>query len=245
MTDDRHHDERDFSHEAEDTGDPAQAFEALRNAVEAHGLEHGARLDRIRDSMSDALHELHGTLSQEAGKIVQVVSTVSKRMEAVEKSPLLNHGPDYYANTIERAGRNLVSTAAEKLDRQSGDLERITRQLTNHVQGALQRRQQDRRLLLAGGIGLGFGILATLLIPWVLPSTVGMSVATTAMNADRWNAGMALMKSVDSATWNQMVEGYNLVRGNAPVLADCRQAALQTGKEQKCSVFVLAPETAQ
>lgn len=72
-----------------------------------------------------------------------------------------------------------------------------------------------------------------------------MSVAATAMNTDRWNAGMALMKSGDPETWNAFVDAYQLVRGNAPALADCRAAAEKTAKEQRCTVIVLPPAEQQ
>lgn|GEM_PF-413243 len=232
---------------AEESSDPAQAFEALRNAVEAYGEQHSSELDGLRKDLVLAFEQfqefaLSVDPAQEVGKIVQAVSMVSKRLEDIERSPLLKHGPDHYANMIDRAGQSLVRNAVDKLDRQSGDLERISRQLAGHVEGARQRRQQDRHLLTAGVTGIVFGIVATLILPWVLPSSAGMSVAATVMNADRWNAGMALMKSADGDTWNQMVGGYNLARGNMPMLAECQDAAIKTGKEQKCTVIVAAPE---
>lgn len=245
---DEHGNSREPAGLDDEAGDPAQAFEALREAVEAYGDQHTDELQQLRTNLTEAfLHfrEYAEALdpSQDVGKIVQGVSIIEGRLADIEKSPLLKHGPDYYANAIERAGQNLVRNAVDKLDRQSGDLERIGRQLAGHVEGARQRRQQDRHVLFAGGIGAVFGILAILVLPWVLPAPVGMSVAATAMNSDRWNAGMALMKSGDAQTWNAFVDAHQFVRGNAPALADCRAAAEKSGKEQKCTVFVVPAQS--
>lgn len=240
--------EHDLVAHENDAGDPAAAFHALREAVEAYGEGHSADLVELRQDLVLALEQLRDAVmeldpSQEVGKIVQAFSEVEERLESIETSPLLKHGADHYARTIERSGESLVRNAVDRLDRSSGDLERITRQLTGHVESARGRRQQDRTVLVAGGFGVVLGMVAILILPWVMPATVGMTIAATSMNADRWDAGMALMKSSDPHTWNEFVGAHQLVRGNAPAIADCRAVAAKSGKEQKCAVIVPVPES--
>lgn len=238
--------EHDLVAHENDAGDPAAAFHALREAVEACGEGHSADLVELRQDLVLALEQLRDAVmeidpSQEVGKIVQAFSEAEERLESIETSPLLKHGADHYARTIERSGESLVRNAVDRLDRSSGDLERITRQLTGHVESARGRRQQDRSVLVAGGIGVVLGMVAILILPWVMPATIGMTIAATSMNADRWDAGMALMKSADPHTWNAFVEAHQLVRGNAPAIADCKAVAAKSGKEQRCSVIVPVP----
>lgn len=247
LSEDNARTEPDLAAHEDDAGDPAAAFHALREAVEAYGEGHSAELVELRQDLVLALEQLRDAAmeldpSQEVGKIAQALSEVAERLEGIETSPLLKHGADHYARTIERSGESLVRNAVDRLDRSSGDLERITRQLTGHVESARGRRQQDRTVLVAGGIGVVLGMVAILILPWAMPATVGMTIAATSMNADRWDAGMALMKSGDPHTWNEFVDAHQLVRGNTPAIADCRAVAAKSGKEQKCAVIVPVPE---
>lgn len=129
----------------------------------------------------------------------------------------------------------------QQLERQATDLERAGRNLSAHVASARERRQQDHWLWSAGATGLVAGVLLTLFLPRVLPGSVDMAVASIAMNADRWNAGSALMQSGSPTGWRGLADASNLVRANTDALTRCAEAAAKAKKDQSCTITVKAP----
>lgn len=93
-------------------------------------------------------------------------------------------------------------------------------------------------MLGTGVAGLMLGVLLTLIAPRVLPGSVDMGVAAAVMNADRWSAGIALMRSKDPRGWQNLVDASNLVRANHEVLTACAEAAVMAKKNQRCTINV-------
>ncbi|WP_036279930.1 DUF6118 family protein [Methylocystis sp. ATCC 49242] len=54
------------------------------------------------------------------------------------------------------------------------------------------------------------------------------------------NAGGALMQEASPEGWREFVAGATLARANADTLRVSRDAAAKAGKEQKCTIAVLA-----
>lgn len=242
MTDDR---DIDLDH-ADDAGDPAQAFEALRLSVEKLSRDVGGEMTVIRKGVEAAFeefekHQAPPDYGPDLGRIVQQLAQVGERLQAVEQSPILRQGPEYYAARLERGGRDMMEKAQQSFSRQAGDLERMTGNLAARVAGARERQQQDRWLCGLSAAGLVLGILLTLFAPRVLPGSVDMAVASTVLNADRWNAGIALMQSGSSGGWRSIVDASNLVRANEGELRSCAEAAAKAKKDQKCTITVAAP----
>jgi hypothetical protein len=230
----------------EDAGDPAAAFEALRRTVEQQGGQLGAEMTIIRRGVEAAFdrqekYQQPPDYGPDLGKIIQLLAVVEERLQGVEQSPILRNGPQHYAAILERGGEGLVRTAAQQLERQATDLERAGRNLSVHVASARERRQQDHWLWSAGATGLAAGVLLTLFLPRVLPGSVDMAVASIAMNADRWNAGIALMQSGSPAGWRGLADASNLVRANTDALTRCAEAAAKAKKDQDCTIIVKAP----
>src|SRR5690606_28094066 len=173
---------------------PAAAFEALRRTIETQGAQIGAEMTVIRKGVEAAFEEFERfqqptDYGPDLGRVVQQLAHVGERLEAVEQSPVLRNGPEHYARALERGGESLVGSAAQHIGRQAADLERTANNLARHVASARERHIQDRWLWGAGAAGLVAGVLLTLFAPRVLPGSVDMAVASTAMNADRWTAG--------------------------------------------------------
>jgi hypothetical protein len=61
------------------------------------------------------------------------------------------------------------------------------------------------------------------------------------MNADRWQAGAALMAAESPEAWRIWSSAAELQKSNAAALAACRDASVKTKKDQHCSVVVAAP----
>jgi hypothetical protein len=241
MTDD---DREEIEPEAspDDAGDPAAAFEALRRTVEDLAGDLGREMTTIRKGVEAAFEEFERfqqppDYGPDLGRIVQQIAVVGERLKAVEQTPVLRNG----AALLERSGESLVRTATQQLERQATDLERTANNLARHVAGARARRQQDWWLLSAGAAGLVLGVLLTLFGPRVLPGSVDMAVASTIMNADRWNAGVSLMQSGDPGGWRSVVNATNIVRMNQSALAACDEAAAKTKEDQRCTITVSPP----
>ena len=227
-------------------GDPAAAFEALRRTVEKQGGQLNAEMTVIRRGVELALEQAEKIrqppdYGPDLGKIIKFLAVVEQRLEAVEQSPILRNGPQHYAAVLERGGEGLMRTAVQQLERQATDLERAGRNLSAHVASARERRQQDHWLWSAGATGLVAGVLLTLFLPRVLPGSVDMAVASIAMNADRWNAGSALMQSGSPTGWRGLADASNLVRANTDALTRCAEAAAKAKKDQSCTITVKAP----
>jgi len=230
----------------EDAGDPAAAFDALRRTIETQGAQIGAEMTVIRRGLEAAFDQLEKIEPQadykpQLAQLVQALDSVAQRMHGVEQSPILRQGAQHYAAALERAGEGLVRTAVQQLERQAGDLERAGRVLSLHVAGARERHVQNRLLWIVGGAGLVLGILLTLFAPRVLPGPVDMAVASAAMNADRWNAGISLMRSGSPRDWNNLVSASDLVRANRAALTACAEAAVTAKQDQRCTITVAAP----
>lgn len=93
---------------AEDAGDPAVAFDALRHTVEQQGDRIGAEMTIIRRGLEAAFDQFEkfqqpADYGPDLGRVVQQLAQVGKRLEVLEQSPILRNGPEHYAREIGRA----------------------------------------------------------------------------------------------------------------------------------------------
>lgn len=227
-------------------GDPAAAFEALRRTVEKQGAQLGAEMTIIRRGVELALDKSE-KISQppdygsDLSKIIQFLAVVDDRLAAVEQSPILRNGPEHYARALERSGEGLVRTAAQQLEGKGRDLEREALNLAAYTKSAYDRRSQDLRMWIAGGIGLFAGTLLVLLLPRILPFAADTHVAAIVMGQDRWNAGVTMMQTADPGGWRGVVDASQLARDNAEAISQCAEAARAAGADQRCTITVKAP----
>jgi hypothetical protein len=154
----------------EEAGDPAAAFDALRRTIETQGAQIGAEMTVMRRGLEAAFDQLEKIepaqdYKPQLAQLVQQLGVVAERLQGVEQSPILRQGAQHYASALERAGEGLVSTAVQKLERQAGDLERISAVLASHNKQAFHRKDQDFRMWMAGLVGLFVGMFLILLLP--------------------------------------------------------------------------------
>jgi hypothetical protein len=244
MTDDREGFEPDAA--PDDAGDPAAAFEALRRTVEAQGAQLGAEMTVIRRGVEAAFDQFEKfqqptDYGPDLGRMVQQLALVADRLEAVEHSPILRNGPEHYARALERSGESLVRAAAQQLEGKGRDLEREAQNLAAYTKSAYDRRSQDLRMWIAGGIGLLAGALLVLLLPRILPFATDTHVAAIVIGQDRWNAGVTMMRTADPEGWRGVVDASQLVRENAEAIGRCAEAARTDGADQQCTITVKAP----
>jgi hypothetical protein len=93
-------------------------------------------------------------------RIEKAISVFERRLGSVEVQPALQRTPEQYATAIERAGREAVAGAVQRIEQAVGDAQKIGNNLA-HVIGTV-RGQRDQRgwLIWFGvmGVMLGFGI---------------------------------------------------------------------------------------
>lgn len=243
MTDD---DREGFAPEDDSqAGDPAAAFEALRRIVEVQGTQTAAEMTVIRKGVEAAFDQFEKfqqppDYGPDLSRMVQQLGLVAERLEAVEQSPVLRQGPEHYARALERSGESLVRTAVQQLEGKGRDLEREANNLAAYTKSAYDRRSQDLRMLIAGGIGLLAGGLLVLLLPRILPFAADTHVAAIVMGADRWNAGIEMMQAANLEGWRGVVDSSQLVRDNAEAIGRCAEAARTAGEDQRCTITVKA-----
>ncbi|HML42907.1 MAG TPA: DUF6118 family protein [Novosphingobium sp.] len=243
MTDDSEGFEPD---EQVDAGDPAQAFDALRLSVEKLARDVGGEMTVIRKGVEAAFDQFEKfqqppDYGPELGRIVKQVAVVGQALESLQKLPALRNGPDHYARALENAGDRISENAGRTIEARGQVLERVAGDLRACVRTARARRQQDWWLCGAGAAGLVFGVLLTLFAPRVLYGSLDMAVASTVLNADRWNAGIALMKSGSPGGWQSILDADSLVRANREALTACAETAAKSKKDQRCTITVAAP----
>ena len=166
----------------EDAGDPAAAFDALRETVENLAADLKREMTTIRKGVEAAFEEFDRQgpaqdYKPELAQIVQQLAHVGERVHGVEQSPILRQGAEHYAARLERGGEGLVRTAVQQLERQASDLERISSVLASHNKSAFHRKDQDFRMWVAGIVGVFAGIFLILLLPRFLPLSADSHVA--------------------------------------------------------------------
>ena len=102
------------------------------------------------------------------------------------------------------------------------------------------RSNADQRfwLTIAVAIGLvvGFGVFP--IVMRTMPFGINSAMAAVIMHANRWDAGIALMKDGNPDGWGQLTADANLVSANRENITACRIAAAKTRKEQRCTIVV-------
>ncbi|MEX0956414.1 MAG: DUF6118 family protein [Rhizobiaceae bacterium] len=110
-----------------------------------------------------------------------------------------------------------------------------------YTKSAYDRRSQDLRMWMAGGIGLFAGVLLVLLLPRILPFAADTHVAAIVIGSDRVSAGRAMIQADDPEGWRNMVAASQLVRDNVEALGRCAEAARAASEDQLCTITVKAP----
>jgi hypothetical protein len=234
----------------EDAGDPAAAFDALRQTVEGLAGDLTREMTTIRKGVEAAFEEFDRQgpaqdYKPELAQLVQQLAHVAERLHGVEQSPILRQGAQHYAAALERGGEGLVRTAVQQLERQASDLERISNVLASHNKSAFHRKDQDFRMWTAGLVGLVLGAFLILLLPRFLPFSADSHVASLVMGQDRINAAYAMINSVDPQGVKKLQWGAQFYDAGGGEISACLEKARQAGKDQKCTITVPVPKDAE
>ena len=130
-------------------------------------------------------------------------------------------------------------------------LRSAARDLSDMVASARRGDEQNRWLTIAGGVGLGAGLLLYALLAgpiarmmpasWLWPE----SMATRALGEkSAWDAGQRLMQTAAPESWDLIVAASPLTDGNSEAVQACRERAKKAKKPVSCTIMV-KPATAQ
>jgi hypothetical protein len=217
--------EEDYDHDG--TSDPAQAFEALRAEVAA-----------LRQAIEAAAERQAPDYSPDLGRITQAVNGVIDGLEAIQAHPAVRMTPDQFGQAMTRTGRELMNEVAQKYDRARQDAERERHQLAGMI-GTVRGKRDQVFWLAAVFIGtFAFTLFASPVLLGELPFGWNTNAAATVMQADRWDAGSALMQAASPQGWQDLVASSALLRANQDAIAACQQEAQNKGHDQRCTIIV-------
>jgi len=206
----------------------AEAFEALRAEV--------AQLRTALEGLPTTAPDYSPTLA-----------AIAQSLAAMEAHPALQLTPDALVSQIRQAaeaaqheGRRELAYAVQRVDAAGAGLERVAKRQRTE-------REQVRQLAILTAAGAVAGIIVWVCVSGpiarALPASwsVPERMAAATLRLDRWEAGSQLMRSVDPASWNELVAGDRLERANRAKLVACRAVFARSGRPQACLITVGAP----
>jgi len=211
--------------------EPAQAFEDLRAEVSV--------LRKAIEALPEALDRNRAPdYSPDFGVIGQGMDAIGVSLENLQKHPALKMTAEQHGAAIANAGGALIREAVQKFDRAAQDADRERHNLANMIGTARSKADQRFWLTIAVAIGLvvGFGVFP--IVMRTMPFGINSAMAAVIMHANRWDAGIALMKDDNPDGWARLAADADLVSANREKITDCRTAAAKAKKEQRCAITV-------
>jgi len=215
-------------------GGAEQAFEELRAEVNV--------LRRAVEVLPDAwAANRPADYTDTLGAIAKKLEILASHLQAIEQHPAIRMSPAQHQRAIAAAGGELVRNAVQKLDSATAETAKERRELAGLIGLMRGQRQQWKWLAWTGGAALLLGLLISPVLARWLPFGLDGEVAAFIMQANRWNAGAALMQAQSPQGWRDLEAAAELRTANKAALAACREAAAKTKKEQHCAIIVAAP----
>src|ERR1700722_13747285 len=217
----------------DESGSAERAFKAL--TAEVSGTRQAVR------ALQESLEQRRPIDTTETlGVIVSRLNTVAQSLAVMEKHPALKLTPEQHARAVVLAGEGLLREAEQKFDGAARDFTHAQRELVQVI-GTIRGRYQQWEWLAWTALGAFFlGLLISPMFARVLPFGWDGQVAAFIINADRWDAGSALMKAQSPEAWNVLMAAGKLTADNSAALGACREVAAKLKKEQHCSIVVPA-----
>jgi hypothetical protein len=217
--------------EQHDTSDPARAFEDLRAEVSV--------LRKSIEVLPDALDRNRAPdYSPDFAVLGQGMDAIGAALENLQKHPALRLTPEQHGAAVANAGGTLIREAVQRFDHAMQEAERERYNLAKAIGVARSKSDQRLWLVIAAAIGLvvGFGVFP--FVMRAMPFGLDSATAAVIMRADKWNAGMALMKAGNPDGWAQLTADANLVSANRDKITDCQKDAAKAKKEERCTITV-------
>ncbi len=239
-------DQDEMENAGDHTGDPAQAFDDLREAVEKLSREMGSELTIIRKGVEAAFEQFDRMgkpidYSADLGRMVKQLDLIGRNLQAIEQLPVLGLQPSHITKAAETGGEKLAKSFVREFEEVKRDLVREAHDLAGYTKSARDRKAQNINLWLVGLCGLVLGFLLTMVVPRFLPFDMDSRIAAAIMQKDRWNAGYDLMHAYNPSSAEFMGRAKFLVEINTDRIDECQTAAAKEAKEQNCTIKIPVP----
>jgi len=213
------------------TSDPAKAFEDLRAEVSVLRKAVEALPAAMRDNRPP-------DYAQDLAVIGKGLDDIGGQLETIQKSPALRMTPEQQGQSIANAGTTMLREASQKWERAAQDADRERYNLAQMI-GTLRSKSDQRFwVAIAAWVGLMIGFVTFPFFVRALPFGIPAGVAAIVMNANEWDAGVALMKDANPGGWALFASDGNLVSANRNRVKVCEDAASKAKKEERCVIFV-------
>ena len=224
--------------EDEDVRDPAtRAFDALRD-----------ELARVRQSV-DALHagiqqsrphDYRRTL----GEILRVQEGVEAELHVLKSRPAIQYTPESFSREIERERLRLAEGDKREIRGTIDALNKHSQKLNELVQRGSEANAQSAILFITALFCLILG--STLFLPIaafiarLMPESMNMpeSMASYILDLPMQKAGIRLIYKDDPKVWESVSYNNNVMRNNYEAIEKCKNEAIDTKHEVKCSVII-------
>jgi hypothetical protein len=212
-----------------------RAFDALRAEV--------AGMRQAMQTLPDLIKKSRSTVdyTETLGAIAKKLEIVGNFMAAIEQHPAIRATPAQHQQAIVAAGEGLINKSVRELDSAKVAAVEERRELAAMIGTMRGQRKQMEWLAITGAVALMVGLLLSPVAARLLPFGGDAAVAASILHTDRWNAGIALMRSTNPEGWATLASEINLVEPNHAALTSCREAAARLKKSQSCAIVVPAP----
>jgi hypothetical protein len=211
-----------MSDPAGEDDDAVQAFEALR--VEVASLRTGIELVYRQGERAPAVD-----YSPTLGSMANRLQSIEQRLTAIERQPALAMTPSVFRERMEEIGASAGQVAGRALLEGAQAQRAATEALREVTTQARAAREQRLWNLSFGVAGVVLGIALWYVAPAVLPQSAGDWMVASLVGGGPWQAGQALMRRADPASFEKMVQLYDEC-GDQPADNCARDIALATAQ---------------
>ena len=230
-------------------GDPAEAFDRLRAAIEGQDRElallrravEGLAAERAAIDVPDYTETL--------GRMQQGVDTATGRIDAIGRilaqAPALAITPEQMAQRIAAAGSTARREDQAALARAGEDKASVMAELRGIAGSAWTRHDQKNRQLWFGLGGVAIGILAWAIVPGLVAREIAPTswqwperIAARMLDLPRWEAGQRMMQSASPTAFRAIVGADRIVTANRETIEGCSKAAARKRETVRCTIRV-------
>jgi hypothetical protein len=222
--------------------DAAEAFEAMRGEL--------ALLRRAVEGLAAERAQVPEPIdySETLGRMAKGLNAGLHRIDVLAKAAEDGVAPRYVADRIVAASGSTRAEDQRTIVAARQGLEDVTRQLHGYVVSGRTGDEQNRWLGLAaiGGAIIGIVLWALLAGPilrvtpdsWRWPERA----AARTLGGSAWEGARRLATVNGPDTWNAMVAGAVIGRGNEEALERCQRAATKAAEPVRCTVRIRPEE---
>ncbi|WP_267389687.1 DUF6118 family protein [Sphingomonas sp. GC_Shp_3] len=179
----------------------------------------------------------------------RLLGELVRRIDTMGSSPAMMLTPEEIGQRLNAA----VTNAARELRHQIGATDTMLRNaagsLSDRLESARRRDEQNRLLLWTGLAGLVLGMLLYAIVMgpivrlapsgWLWPERMAARIVA---EPTPWDAGKRLMRSASPERWDALVAGNRIIAANRDALVGCRKTATKTNKPIRCTIEIGAAQ---